>query len=289
MNLEREYDNRGRVADSAAIIDGWAARALAFRAGAAAVGRAELDAIYGHHPRHVYDLFRPERDAGGAVALFLHGGYWKALDKNSFSHMAAGLTRLGVPVAVAGYRLCPEAEISDIIGDARQMAVHLFRRLGRPLAVIGHSAGAHLAACLLATDWTARGFETRPVRAGMGISGVYDLRPLLATSHNQALRLDEMNAFAASPLLWPAPRGQRFALAVGGDESEEFIRQSRSLEAAWSGCGVAISSEVMEGENHFTIIGGLEEAASPLTRTAHALCLGHDQRAAEHRDAFGQV
>jgi len=277
MNLEQEYDNRGRVPGSAAIMDGWAKSALAFRSGAAAAGRADLDAIYGHHPRHVYDLFLPENDLGGPVALFLHGGYWKALDKNHFSHMAAGLTGLGVPVAVASYRLCPEAEISCVIGDARQMAAPLTRRMARPLTIIGHSAGAHLAACLVATDWKARGFDSHIAPAGLGISGIYDLRPLLATSHNEALRMEEVDAFAASPLLWPAPRGRRFALAVGGEESAEFIRQSRSLQAAWLGCGVETECAVMEGGNHFTILSSLTDPASPLTRTAHELCLGHEE------------
>ncbi len=276
MDLEREYDIRGRVPAHREIMDGWARQALAFRSGMAARARADLDVIYGHHPRHVYDLFLPEEDAGGPVALFLHGGYWKApeLDKNRFSHLAAGLTGLGVPMAVASYRLCPEVEICSIIGDARQMTAHLARRLARPVIAIGHSAGAHLAACLLATDWKARGFETDIVPAALGISGIYDLRPLIATSHNEALRLDEISAFAASPLIWPAPAGKTLHLMVGAREGDELIRQSRSMEAAWRGCGVNADCEILDREDHFTILDGMTKADGPLTRAAHALSLG---------------
>ena len=273
MDLEREYDVRGHTPGHEAHIAGWARDALAWRSGVAAQGRLEADIPYGAHPLHAYDLFLPRRDAGGAVALFIHGGYWKRLDKALFSHLAAGLNARGVPVAVMNYRLCPRVEICEIIGDARQMAAHLARRMGRPLVVIGHSAGAHLAACLVATDWKGRGMGEDILRGGVGISGIYDLRPLLATSQNDDLRMEEIDAFSASPLLWPAPAGRAFHLFVGEEESAEFIRQSQSLHAAWHGCGVAGGLDLLEGENHFTMADHLARPDSPLTRAAHELCL----------------
>ncbi len=273
MNLEREYDVRGHTPNFDVHRDAWSKAALAYRSGAVSSGRANLDVIYGHHPRHAYDLFMPEEDAGGAVAVFLHGGYWKRLDKSVFSHLAAGLNALGVPVVMANYRLCPEAEMCEIIGDVRQLAAHLARRLKRPLAVVGHSAGAHLAACLTATDWVARGFESNVILGGVGISGIYDLRPLLATSQNEDLGMSEVEAFAASPLLWPAPRGRSFALFAGGREAPEFLRQSRTLQAAWRGCGVDATMEILEDDDHFTILNHLSSKDGHLTRAVHRLCL----------------
>ncbi len=273
MNLEQEYDVRGYTPDFDTHCEAWSRAALAFRSGAASAGRVDLDVIYGHHPRHAYDLFMPEKDAGGAVVLFLHGGYWKRFDKSFFSHLAAGLNALGMPVAMANYRLCPEAEMCEIIGDVRQLAAHLARRLRRPLAVVGHSAGAHLAACLTATDWVARGFEADVILGGVGISGIYDLRPLLATSQNEDLGMSEVEAFAASPLLWPAPQGRRFALFAGGRESPEFQRQSRTLQAAWRGCGVEATLEILEKDDHFTILDHLSSEEGHLTQAVHRLCL----------------
>ncbi len=273
MDLEREYDVRGRVPEHEAHLDAWARQALAWRSGIMAEGRGQLHLSYGAHRLHSYDLFLPRRDAGSAVALFIHGGYWKRLDKEMFSHMAAGLNALGVPVAVMNYRLCPQVEICEIIGDARQMAAHLARRMERPLVVIGHSAGAHLAACLVATDWKGRGMDGNILRGGLGISGIYDLRPLLATSQNDDLGMEEIEAFSASPLLWPAPAGREFHVFVGEEESAEFIRQSQSLHAAWRGCGVGGDLALMEGEDHFTILSHLAQADSLLTQAAHGLCL----------------
>ena len=272
MDLEREYAATARSKARDARIDAWRRSALAFRSGAMAEGRAELDAIYGHHPRHVYDLFWPKRDTSPAVVLYFHGGFWHRLSKEVFSHFAAGLNALGVPVALASYRLCPEAELANVIGDARQMAVHLHKRLGRPIVVVGHSAGAHLAACLVMTDWKARGFPADVITAGLGISGIYDLRPLLATSLNDILGLDQASAYAASPLLWPVLEERRFHVAVGQEEGEEFRRQSLSLAAVWQACGCHVTLSDLGDVDHLAIADLLSETDSVLTRLVHGLC-----------------
>jgi len=274
MNLEQAYA-APRPALAVPGVEG-GRKALAFRSGMAVAGRADLDVRHGHHPRHVHDLFVPESDAGGPVALFLHGGAWQGprAGKDRFSHLAGGLCSLGMPVAVASYRLCPETEISSIIGDARQLAAHLARRMERPVVAVGHGAGAHLAVCLLATDWMARGFETDIVPAACGISGIYDLRPLIGSSHNEALGLDEMSAFAASPLMWPAPGGKRLRLVVGGEDNDARILQSRALEAAWRGCGVQVSCEIRAEADRAGLLAELEKPQAPLTQAVHALSLG---------------
>ncbi len=247
-------------------------QALAFRSGLMAEGRAELDAIYGHHPHHAYDLFWPEKDGGQAVALFIHGGFWQRQARETFSHMAAGLLAHGVPVAVIGMRSCPDADLDALIGDVRQVAAHLFRRLARPLVAIGHGSGAHLAACLVATDWKARGFGTEVVTAGMGISGIYDLRPLLGTSLKERLGLDALTCHAASPLLWPVLDSRRFFVCVGAQEGEAWHRQSISLAETWQACGVKIAHAVIDDADHLSILDGLADPASILTHAAGRLC-----------------
>jgi len=268
MDLETEYNNRRRVPGHPAIIAGWEADAAHFRDAAG----GELGLAYGPDARHRCDIFRSKEDHGGAHAVFIHGGYWQGLDRAFFSHLARGLEFHGIPMALPSYRLCPAVAVADIIADLQRFCLWLWQRSGRRLVVAGHSAGGHLAACMAATDWAALGGPARLVTAGLGISGLYDLRPLIPTTINAALKLDDKAARQASPLTWPAPHGVRFQAWVGAAESPEYLRQSASLEAAWRGAGLDCASVIAEGENHFTIVAALAQPDSALTRALATLC-----------------
>jgi arylformamidase len=271
MDLEAEYDNRARVPGHPAIIAAWQRDAGAYRA--AAAPRAELALAYGARERNRLDLFRSAAPQPGApLVVFIHGGYWRAFDPGHFSHLAAGANARGLDVALPGYSLCPAVSVPDIIDELRQAVLFLWHRERRPLVVMGHSAGGHLAACLMATGWTAFGAPAGLVANGFGVSGLYDLRPLMATSINLTLRLDETAALQASPLLWPGPPSGRFDAWVGAEESAEYLRQSRSLAAAWQGVGRAVGYREVRDANHFSIIAALAEADSPMTRNLALLC-----------------
>ncbi len=268
MDLELEYNNRQRVPEHPAIFAAWAADAAQFRDAAG----GELGLAYGPHARHKADIFRSKEDHGGAHAVFIHGGYWQKFDRSDFSHMAQGLEFHGIPMAVPSHRLCPEVSVADVIADMQRFCLWLWERSGRHLVVAGHSAGGHLAACMAATDWEALGGPAHLVTGALGISGLYDLRPLIPTGINKALKLDAETALAASPLCWPAPKGVRFEAWVGGEESPEYLRQSLSLEAAWLGSGLECSSVIAEDENHFTVIAALTRPDSAMTLALAALC-----------------
>ncbi len=268
MNLEAEYNNRARVPEHPELLAGFQRDAATFRDAA----KSELDLAYGDHQRHLLDMFWPETDRGGPVVVFIHGGYWQALDKNSFSHMARGVSVSGMPVAVPSYRLCPDVQVADIISDLHRACIWLWRKYQRKLVVAGHSAGGHLAAAMVATDWSGQQAPDDLVRAGLGISGIYDLRPLIATSVNDKLGLDDQSACEASPLLWTSPAGRTFEAWAGGDESPEYLRQSQTLAACWSGCGVNCRYAVEAGTNHFTVISALGRPDSSMTRALTGLC-----------------
>ena len=138
----------------------------------------------------------------------------------------------------------------DIVGELRAFLGALWQRTAVHPLVIGHSAGGHLAAAMLATDWsTVPGVPADLVRASYAISGVFDLPPLVGTSLNDALRLTPEAARAASPLFWPPPLKERaFAAAVGGLESEEFLRQSRDITQAWQQAGLAAEEVIVPGD-----------------------------------------
>ncbi len=258
IDYEAEYNNRARVPENAALIAGWARDAAAYR-----VQNAPRTISYGPGARQVIDYF--PGDDKGPIVVFIHGGYWQALDNSFFSHLARGLNAHGVGVAIPGYDLCPQVTIDEIIGEMR-MAARELARLARPLVVSGHSAGGHLAACLLATDWAA--FDAllpgNPVIAAYAISGLFELEPLIATSINNAMGLDQESARASSPLLWQPPARGSLDAVVGENESAEFFRQSRTIVDVWARAGVATRFGTVPGANHFTAIAPLAEAASPM-------------------------
>jgi arylformamidase len=267
IDYEAEYNNRARVPDHPALIAGWARDAKAWRE-----SQGFHSISYGPGVRHTIDVF-PSRGEGDLV-LFIHGGYWQALDGSFFSHLAAGLNAHGVGVAIPSYDLCPQVSIDDIVRQMRMAACEL-ARLGRRLVVSGHSAGGHLAACLMATDWRSldSALPQDLVKAAYTISGLFDLGPLVGTSVNHALGLDEAAARRASPLLWPPPSHGILDAMVGGDESAEYHRQSRMIVDAWSRAGIATRFAEVPGANHFTAIAPLAEPDSPMTQRLLELTL----------------
>lgn len=255
IDLEAEYNNRARVPENPAIIAGWARDAAAYR---------ELKPprviAYGPGERETMDVF--EAGAGPSV-LFIHGGYWQALDKSFFSHMARGLNARGISVAVPSYDLCPTVRIGDIVEQMRAACLALHRHTNASVLASGHSAGGHLSACLLATE--------AHVPAAYAISGVFELAPLIPTSLNTALRLDQAEAEALSPLHWPAPEGKRLDAVVGADESSEFLRQSADMARVWGEDGATTRYEAISGANHFTVIAPLADADSDMCARIAAL------------------
>lgn len=254
-DLEADYNNRVLVPDHPDIIARW---------------RQEAEAVRARHAPEVLEYGPGEReridwiDAGphAPVAVFLHGGYWQAMERSSFTWIAPALTANGVSVAVVGYDLAPGMRLGRIISQVRR-AIDLIReRTGRRPLVFGHSAGGCMAAAMLS--------EGR-ARAALAISGVFDLEPLLRTSLNAALDLSPAEARALSPIHWPAPDGSTpgghaLDVWVGAAESPEFIRQSREMAAVWGGKGVDTHVELMDGLNHFTVLDPLRDPQSALVQ-----------------------
>jgi arylformamidase len=266
IDYEAEYDNRARVPEHPAIFARWAREASAYRAEARAAGRATLSLGYGPTARQYLDIFAPPDDSAAPIALFIHGGYWRALDPSSFSHLARGLNGRGLTVAVAGYDLCPQVRIADIIDEMRRACIHLWHRFRRRVLVHGHSAGGHLAACMVATDWSDidRDLPADLVPAGLAISGLFDLAPLVDISINQDLRLTAAEARRVSPLFWPVAAGRALDAWCGAAESSEFRRQNRTIAEVWKGRGVETESREVPGANHFTVIDPLADPGSDL-------------------------
>ncbi len=253
-DAESQYNNRARVPDHPAVMARWKASAEAARA-----AHPPETLAYGPGPREVMDIF----DAGphAPIAVFLHGGYWQALDKGWFSGLAPAFIRHGVSLAIPSYDLAPTVRLGTILKQVRVAVDDIrARNGGRRPVVFGHSAGGHMAACMLS--------EAR-AGAAVAISGVFDLRPLIETSLNTALDLDAQEAAALSPIFWPIPNGSTpggtvLDCLVGGDESAEFLRQSRMMADHWANNGVETRYQALPGLNHFTVLDPLFDADSGL-------------------------
>jgi arylformamidase len=276
IDYEAEYNNRARVPEHAEIFARWIRDAEFYRADTLKQGRAELGLAYGDTPRQYLDLFHAPAGAGTAapLALFIHGGYWRSLDPSMFSHMARGLNARGITVAVAGYDLCPIVTIADIIEQMRRACLFLWQRLDRPMFVIGHSAGGHLAAAMVGTDWPSLYPKAPAVLApaGYAISGLYDLTPLLGVSANQDLRLTADDARKVSPAFWPLGPSRTLDAVVGALESSEFRRQSQVIVRAWQSAAKTRYEEIA-GTNHFTVIDPLTDPQSAMVARIAELAL----------------
>jgi arylformamidase len=264
IDYAAEYNNRARIANGDEILARILQGSTAYRAQAAARRPEDLNLRYGTTPRQVIDLFRSNAGSDAPLAMFIHGGFWRSLDPTHFSQVAKGLNGRGIDVALAGYDLCPQVTIGVIVEEMRTASLYLWKQFAKRLLVFGHSAGGHLAAALFATDWQKRGAPADLVPVATGISGVYELAPLIHIPMNEDFHLDEAEAHRQSPLFWAPPAGRPFDVIVGATESEEFLRQSRTLAEVWGKAGALTRYEAPTGANHFTVIEPLADPASTM-------------------------
>jgi arylformamidase len=274
IDYEAEYDNLARTPEHPAIIARWQKDSADYRETMTKAGRAELGVSYGGSARQILDIFSAAHGEDPPVALFVHGGYWRAREPQTFSFIARGLNARNVTVALVGYDLAPQVSIGEIVAQVRKSCLFLWERYSRGIRVFGHSAGGHLAACMLATDWLSID-PTAPqdlVPAAYSISGLFDLTPFVHIKLNDDLKLDDREARAQSPVLWPAPAGRAFDAVVGGIESDEYHRQSRIIVDEWGKKGVRTRYGEIPGANHFTVLDPLSDPDSDMVKRIAAMC-----------------
>jgi arylformamidase len=271
--LSREYNNRELFPDHARHFARWAETSARARRSMTCY----LDRAYGASPGETLDIF-PSRQGDGSALMFIHGGYWRSLDKKDFSFLAPAWVDAGVSLVVVNYDLCPKVSIERIVQQMLAASVWLYRHAEQygmdedRLYVSGHSAGGHLAAMMLAALWPVMdGSLPKDLYKGaVAVSGVYDLRPLVHVDWLSGdLRLDEQAALKVSPAYLPPATRAPLALAVGGLESSEFKRQNALLAERWR--PVLAASATVPGRDHFTVVDGLGDPADALFAQARRL------------------
>lgn len=244
----------------------WAALAEEFRAGLSAAARAELDIPYGPAERNRFDLFHPDGSPRGLV-VFVHGGFWRAFDKSSWSHLATGPLAHGFSVAMPSHRLCPEVRVSEIAEEIGAAIEKAAGRIDGSIRLSGHSAGGQLVTRMVCRNTPLSADVVERIDRTVSISGVHDLRPIIKTEMNDTLRIDRMEALKESPALLEPIGETRLVCWVGAGERAEFIRQNALLASIWKGLGAATASIEEPDRHHFNVIDGLAEPDHPLTGT----------------------
>lgn len=264
MDFDRAYANGAFIPGADGFPPRWQEKAATFRA---ALGpRALLDLPYGPAPRQQLDLFLPEGTPKGLL-VFVHGGYWMAFGRETWSHLAAGALARGWACAMPSYTLAPEATLPQMTAEIARATGHALSVLSAgaaapfagPIVVTGHSAGGHLSARMANADGPPRVTRVVP------ISPLSDLAPLMQTAMNTTLHLDAATCAAESPALLPLRDGVQAHVWVGGQERPSFLWQARTLSENWS-CPWTVAP----GKHHFDVIDDLEQPHSPLTEA----CLG---------------
>jgi arylformamidase len=266
--LEAHYNPRIAVPDFAKKI----AHLQALSAAARERMTGRYDIRFGDGPKETLDVFIGEAP-GGPLHVFIHGGYWRALDKQDYSALAEPLVAAGATVVSLNYDLCPDVTLDEIVAQTRRGIAYVARNaadLGgdaERLYISGHSAGAHLCALALAHDWTSEGLPEDLIKGAVLVTGIYDPEPARHISLNSAFRLtpeiaERNNAFTHLPR-----PGASILVAVGGDETEGWIAQSTDFHAAVGGDAELM---IVPGFDHFQITSAQTEAAHPLCQASVA-------------------
>lgn len=251
----QQYNARAMIPDHPYIFTRW----LKDSAQARRTHAALFDLAYGEAGGERLDFF-PTYRSDAPLLVFIHGGWWRSLDKSDFSFIAPAYTRAGINVAMTNYTLAPEVSIAEIVLQQLRALAWLYRNAEKydfdpkRIVVAGHSAGAHLAAMMMSAIWPVFGADLPSdlVKGGVLLSGVYDLEPVRhADFVNVDLKLGEEDIAPLSPYRMPQSHPAPFITAFGGQESEEFRRQTGLIVDAWEPNHVV--DVTLPDTNHLTI------------------------------------
>ena len=268
--LDSQYNNRARIPEHPATFERWTRDSAIARDRTA----RRLDIAYGPHAGETLDVF-PSMRNDAPVLFFIHGGYWRALDKRDVSFIGPSFTREGAMVVIPNYALAPAVTIEAIALQMVQALAWTWRHAAlyggnrRRIVVAGHSAGGHLTALLLTCRWTdvAPDLPADLIAGGLSISGLFDLEPIRQTEFLQPdLRLTPASVRRLSPAGLPAPDVPLYA-TVGGDESEEFLRQNELIRSRWGDRAVPVC-EAIPGFHHLSVLDDLTDPHGRLHRLA---------------------
>jgi arylformamidase len=228
-----------------------------------------LDVPFGPTLAEHVDVYPAGENA--PVLVYVHGGFWCLRTSKEFGFVARGPVSRGVATVVTNYDLCPRVTIDEIVRQTRAAVAWAYKNAasfgGDParIHVAGHSAGGHLVAMLLATDWEGEyGLPGNVIKGATAISGLYDLAPFPYTFLQPKLQLGYDQVLRNSPILHIPESAPPLLVAYGDNETDEFKRQSEEHLDAWRAKGLGGENLILQGKNHYEVIDGFLDAESPL-------------------------
>jgi arylformamidase len=263
--LDAQYNIRARVTDHAEWSARWAVQCEA-------VLKTRPSRLNVRYDKEALDVFPAVKTPAPAL-IFIHGGYWQSRSKEDFCFIVPAFQDAGIAVVMVEYTLAPKATMDEIVRQNRAAVAFVHknaREFGIDPArihVAGHSAGGHLAAMMMVTDWAMHGLDRHPLAGGCAISGLYDLEPIRLCYLNDVLGMDAATAARNSPIHLVPRQAPPLILALGTAESEEFHRQQEVLSTLWRRHGLALEIADQPGDHHFSVIQRLGEGDSILHRS----------------------
>lgn len=271
--LEKGYNIRLLVDDFEDLIESWVRRSELFRQGA----NCDLDLSYGDGEKDKLDIFRCGH-LNAPLFVFVHGGYWQRGDKSIYSYVAESFVNAGIDVALIGYQLCPEASMTNIVDNIRQALIWLWHNAKSQaisqnrINFSGHSAGGHITAMLLTTDWQAfdHSVPTDIIKAAIPLSGLYQLDPIRKTTIGGALRLDDKESHALSPQFLKPHTNTPILVALGGGETDAFHWQTNEFVKEWQHYQPQIEYFAEPDADHMGLVERLANSDSEIFQKIHS-------------------
>jgi arylformamidase len=238
-DLNRQYNNRMQTPDFAVYLSGYET----WSKDVENTVKFEKDISYGIHERERLDIY-PGKDENSPVVVFIHGGYWRSFDKSSFRFVSSAFRSTGATVICINYPLAPSARIDQIVLSCEKALTWITEKYTGDVYLLGHSAGAHLAAMLLTREIGLK------IKAMAGLSGIYNLVPIQKSELNDTLGMDEAMSLRNNPATLKPVHPVPIFLAVGAEETDEFKAQTMELSMVWDNVVVLEARQ----ENHFSIV-----------------------------------
>jgi arylformamidase len=262
--LEKQYA-LGHLRPDLNFLPDWNRRSMAFRQ----AGKCQLDIAYGSGDRDRLDYFPTAEPKSSPTVVFIHGGYWQRGDKSAYGFLAESFVKNGASFVAINYDFCPGMRLTQIVEQARKAMAWLWHNIDslganrEKLCIAGHSAGAHIAGTMMITDWPsfAKGLPQDMFKGALLVSGIFDLEPLLSTSNNDLLHLDQAEAFSQSPINHAAVTNAPQLIVYGEDETEEFKWQSDRYVTTFGVLNGRVTRHVVSG-NHFDVLNELSDEHS---------------------------